>query len=126
MRKVTKIGDIDLDYPLFVKEEFNNKYSQGSAYNTLGGGLVIFERVKRASGEYRTLISKDSGWISEDTLNKLLNILDDIEVEITITYDNNDTEKVRPALEKGQIIKHTDAVNENGGWFKVEINLCRI
>jgi len=128
MQKVKKIGDIDLDYPLFIKEEFYIKQAKAIINNTLSGGKVVFESVKRDSGNYVTLISKDSGWLKESTIKDILDLLDDIEVETTITLnDDDETEiKVRPALEKGNIVKTSDVVNENGGWFKVEINLCKI
>ena len=126
MRRVKKIGDIELDYPLFIKEEFNTIQAKAVTAPTLGGSIVVFESYKRGNANYITLISKESGWIKEETLKKVLTLLDDLDVEVDLTLDDDSTIKVRPALEKGEIIKWYDVVNENGGWFKVEINLCRI
>ena len=126
MKRVKKIGSIELNYPLFIKEEFNTIQARAVSSQTLGGSIVVFESYKRGNANYITLISKDSGWIKEETLKKILTLLDDIEVEVELTLIDDTTFKVRPALEKGEVIKWSDVVNEDGGWFKVEINLCRI
>ena len=126
MTKVKDINGIKFDYPLFIKEEFNLKTIKGKAFNTLNGGKIVYETIKRNSGNYITLISKDSGWVSEKTLNKILILLDDLGVETYITTTDNIQIKVRPAVEIGEVIKTNDVINENGGWFKVEIALCRI
>lgn len=126
MTKIKDINGIKFDYPLFIKEEFNLKTIKGKAFNTLNGGKIVYETVKRNSGNYITLISKDSGWIREETLNKVLILLDDLGVETYITTTDDIQIKVRPAVEVGEVIKTSDVINENSGWFKVEIALCRI
>ena len=124
--KAVSLGGIKFDYPLFVKEEFNIKNVKGKSFETLGGGLIIYESVKRNNADYITLISKQSGWISRETLVKLDTLLDDLAVEVDLLFDDNSSVKVRPALEKGEVIKVSDLINENSGWYSVEIVLCRI
>jgi len=126
MTKIVKIGDILLDYPLFIKEEFKQKNVRAIAFDTIGGNKVVYESIKRNSANYITLISKDSGWLREETIKDILLLADDIEVETTITKDDGGIVKVRFAYEIEEIIKVEDVVNENGGWFKVEIALCMI
>jgi len=126
MRKVTKIGSINLDYPLFIKEEFMQKNVKAVAFDTLAGSKIIYESIKRNSANYITLISKESGWQKEATINNILTLADDIEVETTITFKDDTTLKVRFAYELGEVIKTEDVINENGNWFKVEIKMCRL
>jgi len=126
MRKVTKIGSIKLDYPLFIKEEFLQKNVKAVAFDTIGGSKIVYESIKRSSANYITLISKDSGWQKEATINNILTLADDIEVETEITFKDDTTLKVRFAYELGEVIKTEDVINENGNWFKVEIKMCRI
>ena len=124
--KAVSLGGIIFDYPLFIKEEFKIKDVKGKAFNTLGGGLIVYESVKRNNADYITLISKQSGWISKDTLEKLVTLLDDLDVEVDLIFDDNSSVKVRPALEKGEVIKVNDLINENSGWYSVGIVLCRV
>lgn len=126
MTRIVKVGGIILDYPLFIKEEFDTKYVQGKAFDTLSGGKVIYETVKRNNANYITLISKDSGWQKEDTVQNLLVMLDSLDVLTTITDKNGIITNVRPAVEKGNIITTEDVINEAGAWLKVTINLCEV
>jgi hypothetical protein len=125
MRKVIKIGDIVLDHPLFIKEEFDVKNVQGTAFDTIGGGKVVFESVKRHNANYYTLTSFENGWLKEDTVRKIIMLADNIGVETTITFDSGSTANVRFAYEKGQIVK-AEPIFENSEWFKVEVFLCEV
>ena len=127
MTRIKMIGNILLDFDLFIKEEFNtNSNVQGKAFTTLSGGILVYETVKRNNSNYITLISKDSGWLLEDTVKNILLLLDDLGVVTTITDKSGIITPVRPAVEKGSIVNVTDAVNEDGKWLKVTIRLCRI
>ena len=125
MRRVTKIGEIILDHKLYIKEEFAITSVEAKAFNTVSGGMVVYESIKRNNGSYYTLISYDNGWQTETTLKDILNLANDIDVETTITFDDNSVENVRFAYEKGEVIK-AEALFENSEWFKVEIATCRI
>ena len=124
--KVTKIGDILLDNPLFIKEEFNFRNAKAKVFNTIGGGLIVYETPKRDNTNYITLISKDSGWIRKETLAQIKELLDDLNVEVEIETDKGIKYNVRPALEKEVIKVIEDVANENSGWVKVEISLCEV
>lgn len=125
MRAVS-LGGILFDEPLWIKEEFNIKYVEGKSFKTINGGIIVYETPKRNNADYITLISKDSGWIKKETLNKILTLLDDLDVETDLLLDDGNTIKVRPALEKGEVIIAENLVNENSGWYNVTIKLCRI
>ena len=124
MRAIS-LGGIKFDYPLFIKEEFEVKNVKGKAFNTLNGGIIVYETPKRNNANYVTLESKTSGWISRETLQKIVTLLDDIGVEADLELIDGSIIKVRPALEKGDVIK-ADGLYENSGWYKVEIVLCRV
>jgi hypothetical protein len=125
MRKVTKIGDIVLDHPLFIKEEFNVKNVQGTAFDTIGGGMVVFESVKRNNANYYTLTSFENGWLKEDTIKKIVMLADDIGVETTLTFDDRSSANARFAYEKGQVVR-AEPIFENSEWFKVDIFMCKV
>ena len=126
MRRIIKIGDIKLDNPLFIKEEFNQKNVKGISFNTLNGGKIVYESIKRNNANYYTLISKDSGWLKEETINQLLLLCDDIEVKTTMEFKDGEVLNIRFAYELGEVIETEDVINEDGGWFKVTIKTCRI
>jgi len=126
MTKVVSLGGIEFDYPLFIKDDFAMKKSRAEAFNTIGGSKVVFESVKRNNANYITLISKDSGWIKEETLKSITLLLDDLDVAVDLVAKDGTITKVRPALELGDVIKADDAVNELGKWLKVEILLCEV
>ena len=125
MRAIS-LGGITFDNPLFIKEEFNLKDVKGKAFNTLNGGIIVYETPKRNNANYVTLESKTSGWINEITLNKIVTLLDDLDVVVDLTFEDNSSVKVRPALEKGDVIIVENLINENSGWYSVTINLCRV
>jgi hypothetical protein len=125
MRRVIKIGDIVLDHKLYIKEEFAIRNVEAKTFNTISGGMVIYESVKRNNGSYYTLISYENGWQKEITLKNILSLANDIDVKTTITFDDNSIENVRFAYEKGEVIK-AEPIFENSDWFKVEIATCRI
>ena len=123
--RVVNLGGIEFDNPLFIKEEFSLKDVKGKAFNTLNGGVIVYESVKRGNANYITLISKESGWIKKETLDNVLTLLDDLNVEVDLTMDNGSVVKVRPALEKDEVIK-VEELFENSKWYRVEIALCRV
>jgi len=125
MRAVS-LGGVTFDNPLFIKEEFNLKDVKGKAFNTLNGGIIVYETPKRNNANYVTLESKMSGWINEITLNKIVTLLDDLDVVVDLTFEDNSSVKVRPALEKGNVVIAENLINENSGWYSVTINLCRV
>jgi len=124
--KAISLGGVMFDNPLFIKEEFDLKNVKGKAFNTLNGGIIVYESIKRNNANYITLISNDSGWIRKETLDDILILLDDLNVEVDLELDDGNTIKVRPALEKGEVVKVEHLVNENSGWYNVTISLCRV
>jgi len=124
--KINKIGNITLEYPLFIKEEFATRNVKAKTFETLGGGLIVYERVKRENANYITLISKDSGWVDKTTLKSIYTLGDALEVEITLYSTDGESYKVRFAHEVGDFLSVEDVIHEDGEWFKVEINFCSV
>jgi len=123
--RAIKIGDIELENGLWIKEEFYPRHVQAKSFTTIGGGGVVFESVKRNSLNYITLDSKESGWIRKETLQKILFLSDDVGVEVDLIFDDGGSVRVRFAHEKGEVIR-AEAIYEGSKWYRVEISLCRV
>ena len=124
MFKVSKIANIELEHPLWVKESFAIKSVQAKAFNTIGGGAVVYESIKRNSALYLTLISKDSGWVREETLQQIRDIADSLGVEINLTSTMGQI-RARFAYERGEVIK-AEPLYEGSRWYRVEILMCAV
>ena len=124
--RVVKIADIELEYPLWVKEEFSNKRAKAVSFRTLSGGILVYESTKRDNSNYITLESRKGGWIKKDTIKNILDIVDDVGVVLPLTFDTGEVINVRPALEKGDIIQVEDIITDGSSWKKVTINFCRV
>lgn len=126
MTKIKKISGIELDYPLFIKEEYSTTGVQAKTFQTIGGGIIVYERVKRENSNYLTLISKDSGWVSKDKLREILYLGNSLGVQVNLLTLDGGIIQARFAHENGDFLKTEDVIHENGKWFKVEIALCKI
>jgi len=124
--RAVKLAGVIFDNPLFIKEEFELKDVKGKSFNTLNGGIIVYESVKRNNANYITLNSKNSGWIRKETIEAIISVLDDLNVEVDLELESGEIIKVRPALEKAPVIKTEDLINENSGWYNVTISLCRV
>jgi hypothetical protein len=47
MKRVKKIGTIKFDHNLFWLESFDVKNVKGISFNTLDGGSIVYESIKR-------------------------------------------------------------------------------
>ena len=125
MKKVVSIENIKLDNPLFIKESFPINNVRASVFRTLGGGVVVYESVKRENDNYITLQSSDTGWIKEETLESIRAIADNVGVRTYIVLEDGTSINVRFAYEKGEVIQ-AEPIFDGSPWHKVEIKLCKV
>ena len=122
MKRVIKIGGIELDNPLFWVESFDIKNVKGVSFNTLSGGKIIYESIKRNSAMNLTLESRDTGWIKEETLKNIITLADYLGVEIDVTFSDNTTAKARFRLEERAI--EYEPLFDGSKWYKVTIRMA--
>ena len=122
MKRVIKIGGVSLDNPLFWVESFDIKNVKGVSFNTLSGGKIIYESIKRNSAMNLTLESRDTGWIKEETLKNIITLADYLGVEIDVTFSDNTTAKARFRLEERAI--EYEPLFDGSKWYKVTIRMA--
>ena len=122
MKRVIKIGGVSLDNPLFWVESFDIKNVKGVSFNTLSGGKIIYESIKRNSAMNLTLESRDTGWIKEETLKNIITLADYLGVEIDVTFSDNTTAKARFRLEERAI--EYEPLYDGSKWYKVTIRMA--
>ena len=125
MKRVKKIGDIELNNHLFWLETFELKNVKGTGFNTLAGGRVVFETQKRDTAINITLDSKDYGWQLEDTIKKIMLLADDLNVTTTITFTDDTEIEARFRVEENEVIK-AEPKYEGSKWYSVIIKLARV
>jgi hypothetical protein len=125
MKRVKKIGSIKLDNHLFWLESFDLKNVKGVSFNTLDGGKIVYESIKRGSANNITLDSKDYGWQLEDTIEKIMLLADDLDVTTTITFTDDTEIKVRFRVEENEVIK-VEQKYEGSKWYNVTIKMMRV
>ena len=122
MKRVIKIGGVSLDNPLFWIESFDIKNVKGVSFNTLSGGKIIYESIKRNRAMNLTLESRDTGWIKEETLKNIITLADYLGVEIDVTFSDNTTAKARFRLEERAI--EYEPLFDGSKWYKVTIRMA--
>ena len=105
MKRVKKIGSIKLDNHLFWLESFDLKNVKGVAFNTLDGGKIVYESIKRGSANNITLDSQEYGWQLEETIEKIVLLADELDVTTSITFIDDTEIKVRFRIEESDVIK---------------------
>ncbi len=122
---MTHIGPVELDNPLFVKESFAPQSVRAKAFMTVGGGLTVYEGPKRQSANYITLVSQDTGWLKEQTIEAIRDLGDEIGARVEVRLGDGSSVWARFAHEKGEAIKATPLF-DGSIWHKAEIALCLI
>ena len=125
MKRVKKIGSIELDNHLFWLETFELKNVKGTTFNTLSGGRVVFEAQKRDTAINITLDSKDYGWQLEDTIEKIMLLADDLDVTTTITFTDDTEIDVRFRVEENEVIK-AEQKYEGSKWYSITIKMAKV
>ena len=125
MIKISKIGDITLENNLFLLESFEVRNVKAVGFNTLDGGKVIYESIKRDNANNITLDSKESGWINENTLKNIITIANDLGVTVALTTKDGATINARFRLEEADAIS-AEQIYEGSRWYKVVLKMARV
>jgi len=125
VKRIKKIGDIELENSLFLLETFNVKNVKAKSFSTLDGGTIIYESVKRDNANLITLDSKNGGWIKEETLVKIVSLADNIGKEMPITDTNGNSLMARFRLEDRDVIT-VSQIYEGSEWYKVVLKMAKI
>ena len=125
MKRVKKIGSIELDNHLFWLETFNIKSVKGISFNSLDGGKIVYESIKRGNANNITLNSQDYGWQIEKTIKKIVALADGLDVTTTIIFTDDTEMKVRFRIEENEVIK-TEQKYEGSKWYNVTIKMAKV
>ena len=120
-KRLTKIGDIELQNPLHIKEFYNPKNILEKNYIGIDGGLISYQ--KRLKAESRTAYSFESGWLNYQEKEAILNLYNNLGFELTLTYSDNTTERVRFNHSKGISFA---PLFEGSEYYKATINFIKI
>jgi len=121
LKRVIKIGDVDLDHKLFISSEFDVDDFLSQRVVAIDGSSVVFVQPKGSMTKEVSITSKNSGWISEDTKQALTNMIGTD--SISITFDDNTS--------ANYYFDHTktplkfSSLYEGSLWYNVEINLLK-
>lgn len=72
--KITKIGSVVLDYPMWWEEYNNSSGVESEVIKNLDGGVIVFEQAKRISSQTLTIRSLNDGWQGKTTVNSLISL----------------------------------------------------
>ena len=125
MIRIIKIGTIELENPLYVLESFEIKNVKAVSFNTLGGSRIIYESIRRDNANDLTLDSMQNGWLKLDTVKKIANLANNIEIEVELLTTENSTTKARFRLEEKEVIK-AEPLFEGSEWYKVKIKMAYV
>lgn len=121
MKKVKQINTIVLLHQLWIKEEEEPNTVISEVALSGAGTHVVFQAVMNTP--YITLISKEYGWLSEDNMNDLKILYNQLGATFDITYSDDTTDTVRVAHEKGIVFT---PIYEGACYFSVTINLAKV
>ena len=121
MKRVVKIGDINLDKSIFVSTEFDVDDYIGEREIAIDGSSVMFVQAKGAYSQEVKIYSKDSGWQQKATRDAIFAL--DLLSTITITYNDNTTEDFIFDNSKVPIVMNP--LYAGALWYNIEINLLK-
>ncbi len=118
--RAKKIGTETFAYPLWVAEFEKPADVMSEMRMSASGKHIVY--AKRIQTPYITLVSKEYGWLTEANVAALKAQFEVIDgTTYTLTYDDDTTETVRYAHEKG--IEFTP-LYEGACWYTATINLA--
>jgi len=123
MIRIIKIGGIELDNPLYVLESFEIKNIKAVSFNTLGGSKIVYESIRRDNANNITLDSMENGWLRLETLQKIVNLANELGLTVDLTTTDNSTVKARFRLEEKEVVK-AEPLFEGSEWYKVTIKMA--
>lgn len=121
MKKVTSIDGIAFDYPLYISSEFDISDYIGERSVAIDGSSVMFVQAKGAFTKEVSLTSKDTGWVTKDTKDLLINTID--ELSKTVIFDDTTTGTYYYDHTKTPI--SFSPLYEGSLWYTIEINLVK-
>jgi len=123
MIRIKKIGGIELDNPLYMLESFEIKNVKAVSFNTLGGSKIVYESIRRDNANNITLDSMENGWLRLETLQKIVNLANELGLTVDLTTTDNSTVKARFRLEEKEVVK-AEPLFEGSEWYKVTIKMA--
>ena len=127
--KIVRIGNVTLDYGMWVEESDDSSAVISEVLNNLDGGVIVFEQLKRISRQTVTLMSKETGWQSIVTKNAIIALANaSLGVTLEVQYDDGGTFNVRFRHEqpKGAVQFGRLVEAKLSDWFTGTIYLARV
>ena len=91
MRRVSKIDNIQLNYPLYISTEFDVDNYIGEKSIAIDGSSVMFVQTKGSLTNEVEISSDGDCWVHETIKDQLMTIVDDQPKTITYTDGTTDT-----------------------------------
>ena len=120
-KRVISIGSTTLNRSLYV-EELDKPNNIQSEVNMSESGIHLVWQMEIQT-PYITLVSKQSGWLDQETKDALMAQYALLETSFVLTYSDLSTDNVRFAHERGISF---DAVIEGSEPYSVKINLAKV
>jgi hypothetical protein len=122
MLKIVKIGDVELNYPLWWLETYQPRNVKATAFNTIGGSKVVWESYRRDNSSTITLSSEENGWVHQTTLQRLSALANEPGLTFPIYTSTGEVLNCRFIHEEEGFFKY-EPLWEGSEWFKVTIKL---
>ncbi|RLC81299.1 MAG: hypothetical protein DRI61_04155 [Chloroflexi bacterium] len=127
MKRVVRIGHVNLSNPLWVEESLKATKNTASAKRTVAGAMVIYEMSNRYSALYITLDSRNYGWLKTDDVNALIGLADSsLGQQVEIEYRDGSTEMARFAYEQANGAVQATPLFDGANWYKVKIYMAKV
>lgn len=119
--KVKSLGTTTFLYNLWVEEFESPGNIAGEMVMSSTGSHITY--TSEILTPYITLVSKEQGWLSAANIAALKTQYASLGTTYTLTYDNNTTDTVRFAHEKGMTFT---PLYEGSIYYRVTINLAKV
>ena len=121
MRKVSKIDNIVLNYPLYISTEFDVDNYIGKKSIAIDGSSVMFVQAKGALSNEVEVSSNGDAWVHETIKDQLMTIVDENEKVITYTDGTTDTFH----FDHTKLPLSFKPIYNGALWYNVTINLLK-
>jgi len=102
--KVKQVESIVLQYPMWLDEFYTPKNMIGENRMSAAGVAVMYEASIKTPT--RTLLSRESGWLSEDNITDLKTLWSVVGNTFSIIYDDDSTDVV--AFDRSRALSFTE------------------
>jgi len=121
LKRVKKIGNVELDKNVFISTEFDIDDYIGERTVAIDGSSVVFVQAKGAMSREVRVYSKDSGWQKNTTVDALMSAVNTSSITITYTDDTTDTFY----YDHTKIPLKVTPLFEGALWYNIELNLLK-